>query len=758
MTISFTKPTSGIRTGLEDVIEDLVEAVNNGGGGGGGAVASVNGQTGTVVLTASSVGAQPADADLTAIAASGTTAYGRSLLTTADSDAAKTAFLPSGGLDGQVIQKSGNTTVWGDTANLLTSGLGGELPWAAPTVLSSELWRLEGFTNNGSNPNLVTLSPSIVANGVARTVDTTVGLSNTGPGDVSFRFACTIASVPTNGWWYVGVAIVDNGSVIAGTNIQYIVSAGSTDPLGRFEFEFTAPVNVNRATLRLELNVSSNATSGTLAVSDCSLVEVSHASRHMLYGADGQPYPAVWCPLFDPVSGVWKMAYTSFGQEGQLGVSWNVMTGYSRDRVFTKGLPDPTFLAPTLSYTDDIGMPGITLASATRDFLRPLRYFNNDQIIGVENDVGAHELLGNVHTGETNNPAATFKVDLGDGTWRPWSTPLVKHLRPCRRLKLTYPTEFRRASEATPFATVDHELTVFNDGVQRMDRTTKFVKDVRLGLMFEWMATFDQLTPKVGRLGRGLFVLNEVDTHNLLLSPASPAATASGTGGTLPAATYGYVVTTLSEMGESTPTNMVTATTTGTTSKVTVGWSAVANATGYRVYGRSSVVSQGRGQLGLLATVGPGVTSYDDDYSAVPTPGVFPPDLNTARRDTGAGNSWDMTSHGGANWAAWYDLKLNMVFANLYDRDAVLARPGVKGVKTRIEAAPGITKNYLNVYWVGDGEIRETINCRAVASGTEWTATHWTMVYCPADRENWHMEAAIRSMDLATLKTLYPST
>jgi hypothetical protein len=38
-------------------------------GGGGGAVDSVNGQTGDVVLTAANVGAQPVDADLTAIAA-----------------------------------------------------------------------------------------------------------------------------------------------------------------------------------------------------------------------------------------------------------------------------------------------------------------------------------------------------------------------------------------------------------------------------------------------------------------------------------------------------------------------------------------------------------------------------------------------------------------------------------------------------------------------------------------------------------------
>src|ERR1044072_3389958 len=60
------------------------------GGGTGGAVDSVNGHTGAVVLTASDVGAQPVDSDLTAIAALATTTFGRSLLTAADAAAART--------------------------------------------------------------------------------------------------------------------------------------------------------------------------------------------------------------------------------------------------------------------------------------------------------------------------------------------------------------------------------------------------------------------------------------------------------------------------------------------------------------------------------------------------------------------------------------------------------------------------------------------------------------------------------------------
>src|SRR5690348_1078971 len=61
------------------------------GSGGGGAVDSVNGETGTVVLSAADVGAQPVDSDLTAIAALTTTTYGRALLALADAAALRAA-------------------------------------------------------------------------------------------------------------------------------------------------------------------------------------------------------------------------------------------------------------------------------------------------------------------------------------------------------------------------------------------------------------------------------------------------------------------------------------------------------------------------------------------------------------------------------------------------------------------------------------------------------------------------------------------
>jgi len=78
--------------GSDDPIEWVGTADSVVGGVASGAVASVNGETGTVVLDATDVGAQPADSDLTAIAALTTTSFGRSLLTQADAAATLAAI------------------------------------------------------------------------------------------------------------------------------------------------------------------------------------------------------------------------------------------------------------------------------------------------------------------------------------------------------------------------------------------------------------------------------------------------------------------------------------------------------------------------------------------------------------------------------------------------------------------------------------------------------------------------------------------
>lgn len=107
----------------------------------------------------------------------------------------------------------------------------------------------------------------------------------------------------------------------------------------------------------------------------------------------------------------------------------------------------------------------------------------------------------------------------------------------------------------------------------------------------------------------------------LLVTPTTSAPTQSATGGTLTAATYSYRVSAINADGEtiaSVAQTVVVAS--GTTNTVTVPWSVVSGATGYKVYGRTS------GSEKLLATVG-AVTSWDDTGSATPT--YIPPYANT---------------------------------------------------------------------------------------------------------------------------------
>lgn len=69
-----------------------------------------------------------------------------------------------------------------------------------------------------------------------------------------------------------------------------------------------------------------------------------------------------------------------------------------------------------------------------------------------------------------------------------------------------------------------------------------------------------------------------------IAAPVATSATASGTGGTLAAASYFYKITATNANGETIGSNEVTATTTGTTSSIALLWAGVTGATGYKVY------------------------------------------------------------------------------------------------------------------------------------------------------------------------------
>jgi len=108
-------------------------------------------------------------------------------------------------------------------------------------------------------------------------------------------------------------------------------------------------------------------------------------------------------------------------------------------------------------------------------------------------------------------------------------------------------------------------------------------------------------------------------------SCATPGTVTPGTstsGGTLAAATYFYKITALNAAGETLPSPEASQITTGSTSSVSLSWSAVTNATGYNVYRSNST-----GTEKLLTTLGNVLSYIDVGPFYVGT--VSPPAANT---------------------------------------------------------------------------------------------------------------------------------
>lgn len=100
-------------------------------------------------------------------------------------------------------------------------------------------------------------------------------------------------------------------------------------------------------------------------------------------------------------------------------------------------------------------------------------------------------------------------------------------------------------------------------------------------------------------------------TMGNMAAPVQSAISGSGTGGTLAAATYYYVVTALNAMGETVASNETNYVATGSTSSVTVSWAAVTGATSYRIYRGT-----GAGAENTYFSAAAGATSYVDTGAA----------------------------------------------------------------------------------------------------------------------------------------------
>lgn len=112
---------------------------------------------------------------------------------------------------------------------------------------------------------------------------------------------------------------------------------------------------------------------------------------------------------------------------------------------------------------------------------------------------------------------------------------------------------------------------------------------------------------------------NMVVLYSQLAAPPAPTAGTAGTGGTLAAATYSYRISKVVNGIETQASTAVTQVTTGSTSTVTVDWTATADAaaTSYKVYGRT-----GGSEL-LMGTVTMPTTTFVDTGSATPS-GALP--------------------------------------------------------------------------------------------------------------------------------------
>lgn len=105
------------------------------------------------------------------------------------------------------------------------------------------------------------------------------------------------------------------------------------------------------------------------------------------------------------------------------------------------------------------------------------------------------------------------------------------------------------------------------------------------------------------------------------------ASLTSGSGST----TYYYVVTALTENGETTKSDEISVSSAGTTGTITLSWSPVKNATGYRIYRNTTSNAWTTGAL-LVDEAYESDSSYIDDVS-VATEGDIPKSVNTATFD-----------------------------------------------------------------------------------------------------------------------------
>src|SRR3972149_1787616 len=126
-----------------------------------------------------------------------------------------------------------------------------------------------------------------------------------------------------------------------------------------------------------------------------------------------------------------------------------------------------------------------------------------------------------------------------------------------------------------------------------------------------------------GRRGDGYNYLKWAGDTVPLSCPWGFTATVVGSGGSIPSGTtYYYKITGTNAAGETTGSLEVSGTTTVASSSITLAWTALPSATGYKIY--RSTTSQSYGASSLLTTIGSGATVSYLDTGTATSAGTLP--------------------------------------------------------------------------------------------------------------------------------------
>lgn len=646
-----------------------------------------------------------------------------------------------------------------NTGLLLNYGqLGGlpKRPYEPARAVTSNLWALGNFYTGGTLGastdvlNSSTVTPSITGTSLTQRQSTRVTLPVGDNAIGRYRVTFTVSGTISSGnfvLWIIprdGTHAIQSGfSAVA----VYGVASGTHNYRTAYEVDF---VNTSASPVSpsyLDINLQAISMTGTMSLSAVSVVQIEELIPAMRVGWTSGPGTGAAASVYQPLGrkhdGEMIWAKRSFGSDGATEVVLNGMSIF----------PDRSFQTPTSINTAHFGEYGPQLNFHTN---------NNNQVLSVyKADNVTAELRGNVHGGEVG-ASGTFNTDYqlfadyydGNG-WTQISDNTVVHT--CWRAKLVCNTKMTRSDQGSPFALVTTTYYLYADGTCRVDRTTTFQQNQKMGHWFYHMTSVNPATNSAtrydGKMGAGTKVLETMATYDRAVPPTvSAAPTTATTGGTIPAGTYSVLVTAVTPYGETGPQNRYTlVATTGSTSTITANWASANSPAGVAPTAFNIYIGV-PGFERYSGTVAIGTTTYT--ATALPSGSAAAvPRTNTAFTGSFAAGT-QLVESPIADWCLYRDRYSGAVYSMALDRDNLLGLTGVVGTRATLQFASGsICKNYWHLNMAGaNGDMPYT-----VPSGTAYASTLWFFTYLPAEFEVPEREQTVRAANVKNLPNIYLS-